>query len=125
VNITNTQSVESSLIINTTAAATSSLMPSGLPWYAPTGVALAGALFLCIPSRHRKRRNLLWAVVLVAIFESLSACGGGGSTASSSGGGLGTVKPGTSADVYTVTFKAADAATGTVTALDQFNFTVK
>ncbi len=125
VSITNTQSAESSLVINTTAAATGSLMPEGMPWYAPTGVALAGALLLCIPSRHSRRRQLLGAVVLVVIFESLSACGGGGSPASSSGGGLGTVKPGTSADIYTVTFKAADAATGTVTALDEFNFTVK
>jgi subtilase family serine protease len=124
VSITNTQSAESSLIINTTVATTSSLMPAGMPWYAPTGAGLAGALLLCVPSRHRRRRHLLGAVVLVAIFMSLSACGGG-APSSSSGGGLGTTKPGTSADIYTVTFKAADAVTGTVTALDYFTFTVK
>jgi hypothetical protein len=41
---------------------------------------------------------------------------------SGSGGGGGTL--GTTADVYTVNFRAADATTGTITAEDYFTFTV-
>jgi hypothetical protein len=50
---------------------------------------------------------------------SLTLSGGSGG-----GGGGGSSIPGTTPDTYTVTFKAADAATGTVTAQDYFKFTV-
>jgi hypothetical protein len=62
---------------------------------------------------------------MVSICASIAACGGGTSTGGGGGGGGGGGNPGTTPDVYTVTFRAADAATGTVTAQDEFNFTVQ
>ena len=141
VTATSNQAVSSTLTINTTAATTSALQyPSGNPrsgqLYTACCTALATILLLGITPRRFRRRYLM---VLLAIFLTLgwvTACGGGGSGSGGSGGGGsgggggtgggggGTTTPGTTADVYTVTFHAADAATGTVTAQDYFNFTV-
>jgi hypothetical protein len=140
INVTSNQSVSSTLTIGSTAATTSALRfpPGGKSrpgqLYAAGGTVLATILLLGITPRRLRRRYL---IALIAIFLSISwvtACGGGGSGATTGGGGGkgggggggggGTTIPGTSADSYTVTFHAADAATGTVTAQDYFNFTV-
>jgi hypothetical protein len=50
------------------------------------------------------------------------ACGGGSSGSTPPVGG--NVSPGTNSDLYTITFRAADAATGTLTAQDYFTLSV-
>jgi hypothetical protein len=122
-----TLAASTTLTINTTAATTSALQhPKFAPWYAASGTGLVFALLLVLPARRQTRNALLGLLVLIMAVAWVSACGGGGSTGGSggSGGGGGNTIPGTSADIYTVTFHAADAATGTVTAQDWFNFTV-
>ncbi|WP_058188359.1 Ig-like domain-containing protein [Terracidiphilus gabretensis] len=126
VNITNTQAVESTLTINTTAASTSMLRRngSGNPIAAGT-VALTFLALLALPVRRIRQCYLLAVITLLLVLSGVNACGGGGSSGGGSGGGGGgTSVPGTTADTYTVTFKAADAATGTVTAQDYFKITV-
>jgi len=87
--------------------------PKGL--YVAGGTFLATALILCI----NPRRFRCWALSGLLFFSLtigwVAGCGGGSNS-------VGPV--GTTADTYTVTFHAADAATGTVTAQDYFNFTV-
>jgi hypothetical protein len=59
--------------------------------------------------------------------STLLACGGTGSAASThtSSTGAGASAGGTTPDTYTVTFKAVDAATGTVSAADYLTITVQ
>ena len=96
-----------------------------MPWEAGT-IAL-GSLLLCIAPVRRYRSLLLasFAALLLSV-GCMTGCGGGGSASGGgSGGGSGTTTiPGTTADTYTVTFRAVDVATGTVTAQDYFNFSV-
>ena len=129
VNITNDQAVSSTLTISTTAPVTSALRypPFGNAkpgmWLETGGTALATLLLLGFAPRRFRRRYLVALFGVVLAMGWMSACGGGGSGGGGGGGG-GTTIPGTTADTYTVTFHAADAATGTVTAQDYFNFTV-
>jgi hypothetical protein len=53
----------------------------------------------------------------------MAACGGNGSSGSAPATG-GDAATGTTPDQYTVTFRAVDAATGTLTAQDFFTITV-
>ncbi|HEY3706760.1 MAG TPA: protease pro-enzyme activation domain-containing protein [Terracidiphilus sp.] len=128
--ITSTQGAESTLTINTTAPTKSATVrPNGrrTPW-GPATVAL-GSLLLCLmPARRFRRRYLMLLAALLMSVGGLSACGGGGSSGGGStgggGGGGGSTVPGTTADTYTVTFRAVDVATGTVTAQDYFSVNV-
>jgi hypothetical protein len=59
--------------------------------------------------------------------SGLLACGGTGSASGThtSSTGVGASAGGTTPDTYTVTFKAVDAATGTVSAADYLTITVQ
>ena len=121
----------SSLVLNTTARTSASVGEAPLPWKQATAIL---ALLICwfMPMRSRRFRNSLSLIVLLCLAAGwVSACGGGSSPSTSGGsgsggsGGSGGGTSGTTADVYTVTFRAADAATGTVTAQDYFKVTVQ
>ncbi len=125
VTLTSEQAVSSALTIKTTAPVTSSLAyPTINRWWASGSAAMACLLIFGLGGGRRHR--LLSALVLLAALSSVSACGGSssGGTGSTGGGGTHTV-PGTTPDTYTVTFNAADAATGTLTAEDYFTFTIE
>ncbi len=131
------QAVNSTITINTTAATSSALNdPAGNPapgqLRAAGGAVLAAILVFGIsPRRFRLRLFTALLAIFIAV-GCMTACGGGGGSSSGGGGGSGTgggggggtTVSGTTADVYTVTFRAVDAATGTVTAQDYFKFTV-
>jgi trimeric autotransporter adhesin len=129
VTITGPDAVESTLTISTTAPTKSAMSrPNGLriPW-GSAAVALGSLLLCLVPARRFRRRYLIVIVAMLLSLSGLSACGGsssGGSTGGEGGGGGGSTVPGTTPDTYTVTFRAVDAATGTVTAQDYFKFTV-
>ncbi len=125
VNIASSNAVSSTLTINTTAPTTGAVDPQQKsPWTVAGGSAFALLLLLFRPVRQTRQRLLFGILSLCLIFGCLTACGGGGSSGAtgSSGGGSGTT--GTTPDTYTVTFTAADAATGKVTAQDFSNFNV-
>ena len=134
VDVTNSdQAVTSTITINTTAATTTAFLYPARDntgrrrWLAAGGAALASVLLLGFAPRRFKRRYLMGLLGLVLAVSWMSACGGGGSSGAGGGGGGGgggTTIPGTTADTYTVTFHAADATSGTVTAQDYFNFIV-
>ena len=121
------QAVDSTLTIKTTGPTSSALkVPGMIPWLREGGTALAVLLLFGLPAIRRARR--IWAgfFLLVFVLAAASACGGsGGNSGGSGGGGGGGGDAGTTADTYTVTFHAADATTGTVTAQDYFTFTVQ
>ena len=123
VNITGTDAAQSNLAVATTPRTSASLRSEPSPWKPAT--AVLALLFLCfVPSRRRRFRASLGLVLLFSVVAAwASACGGGSSPSTGGGGGGG--NPGTTADVYTITFRAADAATGTVTAQDYFYVTVQ
>jgi hypothetical protein len=75
-------------------------------------------------SGRRRSFALLRATVCAVILGGIVACGGGGSASTPPGGGDGNVVPGTTSDLYTITFHAADAATSTLTAQDYFTLSV-
>jgi hypothetical protein len=114
------------LTISSTAA-TTSLLERGrrFPWYEAGEPVLAIVLLFGIPALRQRRRALLGMLLIAVAATWVSGCNGGGGGSGGGGGGGGGGIPGTTADVYTVTFRAADAATGTVTAQDYFNFTVQ
>jgi hypothetical protein len=129
VNITNSNGALTTLTIKTTAPTTSMFRyPKGIAWHAVDGTALATLLLLGIPARRMRRHFLLGVITLCLVITWITACGGGGSGASNSSTGSGSSSgsgtSGTTADLYTVTFKAVDAATGTVTAEDYSTFSV-
>jgi hypothetical protein len=125
--INSTQATQSTLTINTTAATSGALRnPMGSPWFVSGSTALATMLLLGISAGRFRRCYLLGMAIAMLAIGGAIGCGGSGSGSGSSGGGGGGGggTPGTTPDTYTVTFRAADAATGTVTAEDYFSFTV-
>lgn len=126
VNVTDTNAVTSTLTIRTTAPTTSARRgPSGaVSWYATGGSVLAAVLLLGLPVRRNWRRIFLVLALFVLVTTWVSACGGGGGSTYTPPSGGGTTVPGTTADDYTVTVRATDAATGTLTAESYFNVTV-
>lgn len=73
------------------------------------------------------QERLLQAVrsaACLAIILGLAGCGRGGRQSSSTGGTAGSLSSGASADMYTVTFRALDEATGTLAAQTYLTFTV-
>lgn len=125
----NTQAATTTLTLATTAPTTSSMARPyrSAPW-GLGAIALASLLSFLVPGRQFHRRYLATLAILLVSLGWIAACGGGGGGSSGGGsgggGGGGTTIPGTTPGTYTVTFKAVDAATGTVTAQDYFNFTV-
>jgi hypothetical protein len=118
---------DSSMLTISSTAATTSLLERGrrFPWYEAGEPVLAIVLLFGIPALRQRRRALLGMLLIAVAATWVSGCNGGGGGSGGGGGGGGGGIPGTTADVYTVTFRAADAATGTVTAQDYFNFTVQ
>jgi hypothetical protein len=128
VTIANTSSVQSTLTVTTTAAGTSAAVTGqNRIWTATrSGLALACIVFLGFPGR-RHALAMFRVALCVLVLGGIVACGGGGGSATappSSGSSGGGSAPGTSPDTYTITFHAADAATGTVTAQDYFTLQV-
>jgi hypothetical protein len=124
VTIANTQSVQSTLTVTTIAAGTAAAMDAsaGRLWPATRGGAMLACL-LCFGIRGR-RRVLTMLSILVCGFAlgGMVACGGTGSTSAPATSG--NAPTGTTPDAYTVTFRAVDAATGTLTAQDSFTISV-
>ncbi len=131
ISITGTDAVQSTLTLNTTAG-TSAAVRRGHSAWESAGATLALLLLCFVPSRKRRFHAWLALILLVSITAWITACGGGSSPATNSSGGgsggnggNGGGSPGTTPDTYIVTFRAADAATGTVTAQNYFNFIVQ
>ena len=85
-----------------------------------------GLMFACVilvgfPGRRRSLA-LLRATICATVLGGILACGGGNNATPPPGGG--DASPGTTSDLYTITFHAADAATGTLTAQDYFTLSV-
>jgi trimeric autotransporter adhesin len=126
------QDPTSLLTISSTAptTTTSSDHASGSRLRGAGAAMLASLLIMLVPGVRRRGRYLGVILSIVLTMGWMTACGGGGSTTSAGsgngggGGGTSTTIPGTTPDTYTVTFRAADAATGTVTAADYFTFKV-
>jgi ABC-type glycerol-3-phosphate transport system substrate-binding protein len=87
---------------------------------------LACVLIFGLPGRRRSLavlRVLLCVVALGAVLGGTTGCGGSAGSDKPSSSGT-TLSAGTTPDSYTVTFHAADAATGTVTAQNSFTISV-
>jgi hypothetical protein len=129
VTITSTNAVQSTLTVTTTAPGTSAALAPGNPLWSATqgGLTLACFMFLGLSTRRRSL-SMLRVFLCLIILGGMTACGGGGVNSQSGGGGGGggggSVTPGTSPDTYTITFHAADAATGVLTAQDYFTLQV-
>jgi len=125
--LSSSQAAQSTLTISTTAQTTSEFRNDrNRPWSVAEGTALAMLILLGIPTRRFRQRYLLAMLALGLAAAGVTACGGSGSGGGGGGGAGGTVitNPGTTPDVYTITIRAADAATGTVTAQDTVGVTV-
>jgi hypothetical protein len=124
VTIANGQSVQSALTVTTTAAGTTAAADASGNhiWSGVRGGAmLACLLFFGWPGR---RRALTVLSILLCAFSlgGMMACGGsanGSAPAVNSNAATGTTP-----DTYTVTFRAVDAATGTLTAQNSFTISV-
>jgi hypothetical protein len=87
---------------------------------------LACVLIFGIPGRRRALallRGVLCAVALGGALGGMMGCGGSGSNGSTSAA-TSNAATGTTPDTYTVTFRAADAKTGTLTAQESFTISV-
>jgi hypothetical protein len=125
VTVTNTQSAQSTLTVTTTAAGTTGAADTSRnhTWSAVRGGAMLACL-LCFGIRGRRRALTMLSILLCAFaLGGMVACGGtagsGSAPATSSNAATGTTP-----DKYTVTFRAVDAATGTLTAQDSFTISV-
>jgi hypothetical protein len=131
VNVASSQANNSTLTMNTTAPTTGSIdYRRNSPWSAAGGAVLAVLFVLDLPGGRSRRRIQLGALVLCLMSGWVIGCSGGGGGSSvgtgsvGNGGGSTGESPGTTPDKYTVTFRAADVATGTVTAEDYTTFNV-
>jgi hypothetical protein len=126
--LSSTQSGNSTLTVSSTAQTTSELRNDrNRPWSVAAGTALALLIFLGIPARRFRQRYLIAMLALGLAAAGITACGGSGSSGGGGGGGGGgtvITNPGTTPDIYVITIRAADAATGTVTAQDTIGVTV-
>jgi hypothetical protein len=136
ISLSANQNTAAQLTIASTAAVSNNVGAASTPqhdrWYAAGSTALACILLFGIPRQRRRFLNN-YCVAALRIFlcfaatSTLLACGGTGSAASThtSSTGAGASAGGTTPDTYTVTFKAVDAATGTVSAADYLTITVQ
>ena len=127
VTITDANAGQSTLTVTTTGTgASAALVPTNRLWLAAQeSLTLACLVFFGIPGRRRSL-TLLRAVLCMVVLGGILACGGGasGNQGGGGGGGGGGANKGTSQDTYTITFHAADAATGKLTAKDYFTLQV-
>jgi hypothetical protein len=124
------------LTIASTAAVSNNVGAASTPqhdrWYAAGSTALACILLFGIPRQRRRFLNNYCVAALRVFFcfaamSGLLACGGTGSASGThtSSTGVGASAGGTTPDTYTVTFKAVDAASGTVSTADYLTITVQ
>ncbi len=124
VTITNTQSAEATLTVTTSAAGTTAADALGSNIWPVVRGGTVLACLLCFGIPGRRRALTLLSIVLCAFaLGGVAACGGTGSSGSRPVTS-GDTAPGTTPDQYTVTFRAVDAATGTLTAQDSFTISV-
>ena len=116
---------ESKLTLSTTASSAHASVGgvSTSPFAVIGELSLASLFVLLLPGPRSRRRYLVVLLGLLVLMSCVTACGGG--DGSSSSGGVGTTVSGTTPDTYTVTFRAADVATGTVTGQNYFSFTLR
>jgi hypothetical protein len=127
VTITNTDAAQATLTVTSTpAGATASASQIGVWSMARGGAMLACVLIFGLPGRRRSfamLRVLLCVVALGAVLGGMTGCGGSAAASKPTNVGT-TLSTGTTPDRYTVTFRAVDAATGTVTAQNSFTISV-
>jgi hypothetical protein len=129
VTITNTQAVQSTLTVTTTTAGTTDAADasgSGVWSAVRGGTMIACVLLFGIPGRRRSLallRVVLCAAAMGGALGGMMGCGGSGSIGSTSTT-TSNAANGTTPDNYTVTFRAVDAKTGTLTAQDSFTMKV-
>jgi hypothetical protein len=127
ITVTAVQAASSTITIKTVGPITGQLgYPGNGLFQKIAGAALACVLCLGVPAARRRWASLLALALCLVAFCSIPGCGGGSGSGSSSstGGGSSSAAPQTTADTYTVTIHAADAATGTLTAQNSFTITV-
>jgi hypothetical protein len=124
--------IASTAVVSNNLGAQAGSTPQRYPWYAAGSSALACILLFGIPRQRRPFLNNYCVAALRIFFcfaamSGLLACGGTGSASGThtSSTGVGASAGGTTPDTYTVTFKAVDAATGTVSAADYLTITVQ
>jgi hypothetical protein len=125
VTITNTQSVQSTLTVTTTAVGTTAAADASRneSWSVVRGGAMLACL-LCFGIRGRRHALTMLSILLCAFaLGGMVACGGTASSGSAPATN-GDAATGTTPDKYTITFRAVDAATGTLTAQDFFTISV-
>lgn len=126
ISITDTNSVQATLTVTTIGAGTSAALEPGNYWSATRrALALACVIFIGFSARRRSLSMLRLMACLIVLGGMLACGGGGGAGSGGAGGGGGSSAAGTTPDTYTITFHAADAATGTLTAQDYFTLQVK
>jgi hypothetical protein len=124
VTITNSQSVQSTLTVTTTAAGTTAAADASgnQSWSAIRGGAMLACLLLFGCPGRRRALTVLSIVLCGFALGGMMACGG--SANGSAPAANANAASGTTPDTYTVTFRAVDAATGTLTAQDYFTISV-
>lgn len=129
VTITNTQSVQSTLTVTSTPAGTTTAAADGhILRMARGGAMLACVLIFGLPGRRRSMavlRAVLCVIALGTLLGGTTGCGAGSGASQEPSTATNSVSTGTTPDQYTVTFRAVDAATGTLTAQDHFTVTVQ
>ena len=117
-SITGNAAGTSTLTIATTATSSkactsSNQIPSGIPWYAGSGAALASLFLFVIPKRNRTWRSMFSLGLLFMVGGVVACSGNGGGVACPN-----VVTSGTTAGTYIITVtgtSGAIAKTGTVT----------
>ena len=123
---TNSQSVQSTLTVTTTAAGTTAAADASAShvWSAVRGGAMLACL-LCFGLPGRRRALTMLSIVVCGLaLGGMVACGGGATNGSAPPATSGDAATGTTPDKYIVTVRAVDAASGTLTAQDSFTVTV-
>jgi hypothetical protein len=127
VTIANTNAAQATLTVTSTpAGTTASASGMGVWSMARGGAMLACVLIFGLPGRRRSLamlRALLCVVALGAVLGGTTGCGGSATSSKPSSTGT-TLSTGTTPDSYTVTFRAVDTATSTVTAQNSFTISV-
>jgi hypothetical protein len=126
VTITNSQSVQSTLTVTTTAVGTTAAADASAShvWSAVRGGAMLACL-LCFGLPGRRRALTMLSIVVCGLaMGGVVACGGAATSGGAPPASSGDAATGTTPDKYIVTVRAVDAATGRLTAQDTFTITV-
>jgi hypothetical protein len=106
------------------AGTTAAYAPRHDVWSVVRGGAMLACL-ACFGFPGRRRALTMLSILLCAFaLGGMAACGGTGGSANTPSSSS-TAAVGTTPDTYTVTFRAVDAATGTLTAQDSFTISVE